>query len=332
MTPSSKCETGGSDPAILAARDQIHRANRGQLLLVTAIGLAVLFVTLATIMNTAIYTENLATRGSDTAGTLDAKQHHDAVNHGIATVLTHVNENNTGSHSTLAANLTAGTERWASISSDLYVTSGSGVHIALNDTTNGTRIDQDVSWRTFTNESGSNSDWTLASDVERTRKFRMNVTDDSLATSGSGEFRVLVDNGTDTWRMNVTQDGADIVVGIEDGTGAEGTCRVTGNFVWINMTAGTVGDDECDPLTFAEPLTGTYRIEYHNPTNASGTYQLIVDNASLASNPAPHFNDDSTGISPYVTPAIYSAQITVDYQTNRLYYSTTIRLAPGEPE
>ena len=42
----------------------VTRPNRGQLLLVAAIALGILFVALALILNTAIFTENLATRSS----------------------------------------------------------------------------------------------------------------------------------------------------------------------------------------------------------------------------------------------------------------------------
>lgn len=318
--------TASAPPSETQARPE----RRGQLLLVTSIALAVLLVSLAIIMNTAIYTENLATRGSDTAGSQDANRLREAATTGVSTVLSSVNEKNATTHAALTANVSDGVQEWSSTASRLYAASGSGVHVSLTRTTNGTRIEQE-SQRSFTNASGNDTDWTLVSAVRQTRAFRMNVSNDDLEASGPSEFRVIVDNGTHTWRLNVTQDAGDIVVGIRDGDGNEGTCVDPADHVWINVTDGTVGGDPCDQLTFAAPLTSAYRIEYHNPANVSGTYRLIVDNASLATNPAPHFND-STGPSPYVAPAIYSVQLDVDYETPRLHYNTTVRVAPGEPE
>ena len=308
--------------------------DRGQLLLVTAISLAVLFVTLALVMNTVIYTENLATRSSKVAGGSEAVGYRSAVEAGIGGLITHVNYHNNTSHADLQSNLTTGVEDWTNATGKLYAQSGTVVNASLLSTENGTRIEQDGADRDFTNASESKNDWTLASNVNDTREFRINVTDDDhLEDFGDGDgFGVVVDDGSNTWRVNVTDNGG-TKVGIENGTGDEFVCSVASDEPWINVTAGTVAGEECDGLDFAEGLTVPYSISFENGDNINGTYTLVVTNESLASNPGihSHVNDDGSG-SPYVTPATYSARIELVYQSPRLFFNTSVRVAPGEAD
>ena len=62
------------------------RRDRAQLMLVTALALAVVLVVLVLLVNTAIYTENLATRGVD-VGADDALEHRAAVVDGVGGVV-----------------------------------------------------------------------------------------------------------------------------------------------------------------------------------------------------------------------------------------------------
>ncbi|MFB6361960.1 MAG: hypothetical protein ABEH59_11650, partial [Halobacteriales archaeon] len=109
------------------------------------------------------------------------------------------------------------------------------------------------------------------------------------------------------------------------------TCSVTADAAWVNLTAGTLAGERCDGFTYAQGITGTYEIRYENASNVQGTYRLFVDNSSLADTPNPHLVSDDAG-QPFAAHALYSANVTVDYETSRLSYNSTIRVAPGEAD
>lgn len=312
-------------PPVPGAGEHGGGRDRGQLILVTALSLAILFVALALILNTAIYTENLATRSSDIGGGTDAVRYHDAARDGVAGVIDYVIAHNNSSHSTLQSNLSAGVDAFRNHSARLFAAGDRAVETTLEVTVDGTRIAQSDVSRNFSNTSGEGN-WTVATSVDNTRKFRMNVTGSALDTLSGQPFTVIVDDGGTTWRMNVTDDSGDIVVRT-----ASATCRVTAASAWINVTAGTLAGSECEGFTFAEGVTGTYSISFENSSNVEGTYSLIVDEPSVADSPSPHLVADGSG-QPFAAHAIYSANVTIVYQTPRLYYNATVRVAPGESD
>lgn len=301
-------------------------------MLIAAIGLAIALVAIALILNSAITTENLQSRSADVHGAEEAIRYRYDARRGISNVLTYVNHHNQTTHRTLHSNLSQGIDAWGNASVRIYANSGSATEVSLHSTLNGTRITQDLSWRTYTNASGSTANWTLAGEVNQTRAFQLNVSDSVLEPSSGDEFMVVVENGTDSWRMNITESGNDIVVGVNTSRGDVGSCRVTADYAWINVTEGTIAGSACPPLEFTPHLTGNYTITYQNPENASGTYQLIIDNSTLASTPGQHFHDDSTGLSPFVSPAIYSVRLTIGFSTSKVHSNSTVLIAPDEPD
>jgi hypothetical protein len=320
-----------------AGRRDPETKGRGQLIIVTALSLAILFVTLALILNTAIYTENLATRSGDIGGATDAVRYHDAARDGVGGVIDYANANNNTSHSTLQSNLSTGVDDFRNNSARLFASGDRAVEVTLDDSVDGTRIAQSEENRNFTNRSGATTDWVVSSNVDNTRAFKMNVTDDALLDTSlilDNRFHVEVYDGTNEWNLYVYEDtaGSDIIIEVENPSGGGGTCTAESvSSVWINVTDGTLGDEACEYLSFAEGVDGTYDLTFRNPDVASGTYSLIVDNSTLADSPGPHLHEDGSG-QPFAAHAIYSANVTVVYETSRLYYNTTVRVAPGETD
>ncbi len=315
------------------------RRDRAQLFLVTAIGLAVTFVALALILNTAIFTENLATRGSDTAGASDAGQYRTAAIDGVERILTHANTHNNSSYTALYSNVSTGITYWSNSSARLYAVEGRSVNIS-GDTTNGTRIIQDEA-RNFTNKDDAD-DWDLATDVEHTRGFWVNVTQSSLNDSTESSvgtdnpFHITFDDGTDQWLVYIYQDDPGEVNVTVDGPTGKDSCAAAGTTVTVNITAGTIGGTPCQALDFFPDINPPYTISYHDATfvagtggdTATGTYELIVDDTTI---PATNFHDDDAGESPYTTPAIYAVTLDIRYETPDLSYNSSARIAPGEP-
>lgn len=309
-------------------------ADRGQLLLIAALGMAILFVALAVILNTGIYTENLATRSSDIAGGSDALRFAESAEVGGIGLVERTNQYNNSSHDSLQTALVTGVTVWTNTTGKLTATRGTATSVELVSTTNGTRLVQDNATRDFTNESGNATAWTLVTDAENTRKFRINVTDySSLGGFGSGNaFTVIVDNSSATWRFNITANGSQTTIGIRNQSGGEQLCTVSSQDPWVNVTDATVNGTNCTGLVFAEGIDPPYSITYENSDNITGTYQLIVDNETLATNADPHFHAGGGAGSPYVTPAVYAAELRIAYYSSRLNYTTTTRIAPGEPQ
>ena len=303
--------------------------DRGQLFLVGALSLAVLFVVLALLMNTAIYTENIATRGTG-SGTGEAIRYGQAVRAGTAGLVGYVNAHHNSSYGALDANLTAGVDTMSDATSVHYAYEGARADAALVSTVNGTRIAHDNGTRAFTNESGT-ADWTLASSVDGTRAFRLNVTRGDLAGGASSAFRVNVSNGTHTWRAYVYNDGDTVAVKVENDSEDLSTeqCLAPNeaDHTVVDLTRGTVGGEPCPLLDFGRGISGPYSIGFENGDQATGTYGLVVDEPALADDPNDVFFDDASN-SPYATPAIYSATVEVRYEGPQITYRTNVTVAP----
>lgn len=309
-----------------------ERSTRGQLMLVTALALAILFVTLALIVNTAIYTENLATRGSDIGGGTEAVRYQDAVRSGVYGLVGYANYNANSSHTSIQTELSDGIQALDNRAGRQFALSDSAIETELDQTVDGSRIYQRDVTRNFSNVSGT-SDWTVVQNVENVRAFRINVTRTELVALSNDPFEIVLDDGTSTWTLNISSSGTDITVTV-DGPSESGDCTAAGaEHAWINVTDGTHADANCDPLlSVAEGLSTPFEIRFTHGDEATGTYSFIVDNPTLADTPGTHLQADGSLDQPYVTHAVYSTTVTVVYQTPQLYYNTSVRVAPGESD
>lgn len=308
--------------------------SRGQLMLVTALSLAILFVTLALILNTAIFTENLATRSGDIGGGTDAVRYHDAARNGVGGVIGYVNAHNHTSESSLQSNLSNGVDAFRNHSARLFADGDRAVETTLTGTNDGSRIAQNNDSRSFTNQTGNATDWTLVEDVENARAVEINVTDNSsLQDAGSGkEFTLVLNDGSNTWRLNVTKESDSTFVGIENHTDTF-KCNAISATPLIDVTAGTIDGEPCEGLRFADGLEGSYDIRFENGDNVTGTFSIVVNDTA----PVENVDTDNDLVAhgdgnPFATHAVYSANVTVVYQTPRLYYEAAIRVAPEEPD
>lgn len=308
------------------------RAGRGQLILVTALSLAILFVTLALIVNTAIYTENLATRGSDIGGGTEAVRYHDAARAGTGGLMEYANYQKNDTNSSIRTELNDGVDALDNRTGRLFAMSDRAVSVSIDGTVNGTRIAQTNTTREYTNEA-LETNWTVVEDVTNTRAFTINVTDATpLEAPNSGdEFQLVVQgDGGEQWILNVTNDGSN-PVGITNASGETFTCSGDATPI-INVSAGTVDGSDCDGLVFAEGLDTPYQLAFENGDNVTGTYSFIVDNDTLAGNVGTNPNLAAPGDQPFATHAVYSTNLTVVYQTPQLYFNATARVAPEEAD
>ena len=306
------------------------RANRGQLLLVSAIALAIFLVALAMILSTAIYSESLATGGDTTTDERAAIQYQSAVDRHASESLERVNSANYSTYDSLEANLSQEVATWNDVSARHSAGEGAASAVTITSITDGTRVLQHDADRNFSNRNGESS-WQVAQNVTAVRDFRMTVSRDSLHNPGnescdeSGDcFDVIVENGTDTWIASVSRSGNDVVVTVENSSGAVETCSESGTTIAIDFSAGTIADSNCSALQFEQDREEPYSIAFDDADAVAGSYELTADRQfpsvpSLESTPA-------------YEPVIYDVTLDVSYQTAAVTYQTEHRVTPGDSD
>jgi len=304
--------------------------DRGQLLLVGALALAVLFVALALLLNTAIYTGNLATRdaGVDAAPVIEYTA--ESRTAGVEAIRS-VNDRNNSDLTNLSTALRSTITRWDEQASHHRAVGGDLAAVEVAGVTNGTRIQQDDDSRDFTNETGG-EDWTVAadSDLSGIRSLRFAVEESTLAynpTIGPDEvFTVEIDSDTGTTTLYVYDTDDEPEVHVNDG-GDTGTCQSdTGGTFVIDVANESVGGASCPALSNLTDVGGDISVDFRDSHRAGGTYSMVLDEQQ--SGLSTLGVDDADGGTPYWTDAIYSAQFNVTYRTEDIDYAAGIEVRP----
>ncbi|WP_254271725.1 DUF7261 family protein [Haloarcula marina] len=328
--------------------------DRGQIILIAAFALAVTFVALALVVNSAIFTENLASRG-ETAGSDDALAVRAMAEANVGEAIEATNYYNDSSESELEDGLRAGIRNVSTQAERQQVTSGALTTVTYDSHRDGARIVQNDSSQ-FLDVTDSTGDFTLVSGVERvnggngTRAFRMNITDSATTNGSALEVTVQREFATgneDSWRMNVWNTSGDRTIHVrtirnDGGTVAVEECTVesTGTSVHVDVTSGTVEGEPCSALrrtatgsnfwfgagTGASPTT-SYSISFENGSSTVGNYSMVVLESGLSFGGLGGLFSDQ----PRHVAAIYDARVRYTYTTDAMEYATDVRVAPGEP-
>lgn len=290
--------------------------GRGQVIIVTALVIASIFVGLALVLNSGIYAENLSSRETtDTEGALSFTLSTDEA---IAEAYERTNRNESATADGARTTFNDTVDRWESAQQRRGAEQGIGVDVERTPHV-GWRLNQSAD-REFTDDDG-NGNWTLATGTSNVATFEMAIQQDSLydaATWGNvnSSFNVHVTDGTAEWRLFVFQEGGDVVVhaGVPGAYSdvsslpSDETCRQAGSRVVVDLQNESLDDSACDALNFSDDLTGPVDVRYQNATNGgeqvNGTYDLVVNGSSAAV--GGNF-DDPTGADPTATAVVYSA-------------------------
>ena len=304
--------------------------DRGQILLIAAFAMAVTFVSLALVVNSAIFTENLASRG-ETSGSDDALVVRHEVQQSVGESIEYANTYNTSTDERQAQNVTESVATIRESIANQQAATGKMVVVeGPVDFVNGTRIrdNASASGSNFTNASTGGThqaDWAVAEEIERTRAFEMNISD-------AGGFAVTLQetSGGDRWQMTVIESSDDYTVEVSESGTVVGTCTVgPRQYVRIDVTGGVVGGEPCPHLQFGRGIDGEYDLFYNSSDDVTGNYSMVVDR-DFVSTPA-NLTGTRADNDPYTTEAIYSADVTYRYDGPAIAYNTTVRVAPGEP-
>ena len=307
-------------------------ADRGQLILVTGLTLAVLFVAVVLLLNTVIYTENLATRGVD-AGGAEAIEFRDNTAEDLAGILDREHRNR--SSSDVSDDFNESAETYARTVADLRARDGVIARVNVPDTEPGHFVAQnetEAGFRNMATPDGSAANWTVVSGVHRTRDYQLTVDSASLSDDASDAFTIVADGAAEDWSVTLSNGSAGAIdVRVRNATidnsvtvSHEGIENVT-----IDLTAGTVDGRQLPGPVWAggvqrdaEPYDA-YDIRYENGDNATGTYSFVVDERDGTS-PL----DGSSR--PYVVDGIYGVDVDIRHRTPELTYRDAVRIAPGE--
>jgi hypothetical protein len=311
--------------------------DRGQLILVTGLLVAVTMVAMVLLLNTAIYTENLASRGADQSGR-EALEYRRAVVDGVGGLIEEENEKEHGSFSTVKTDVEDGIDTIDNFTARNYAMRGTVVRINQSSSsmtvTEGKLVRQTTS-RQFQNSSGALDDWELATGVEddEIRDFTVNVSRSSLETNVDHGLTVyLEDSSATTWEAFVYEDGSNVTVATSlNGGSKTDVCTVAASEATVDLTRGEIEGEPCPGLNWSQGLTGDYSVEYRNGENATGTYNVTIADPGGAT-VHPTNVDDSPSTAVYHVPAVYGVSFEIEYEAPTLTYRTEVRVAPGEPE
>ena len=306
-----------------------ERRDRGQIILIAGFTLAVTFLALALIANTAIFTENLATRG-DTTGSSDALLFRHEVEESAEDTISYLNENNVSdlpekAETNIEENLSVQTSVKSARQGrvvDVGVDPSSAVVEA--------RLSQENSSRAYTNATGE-ANWTLARNASQIRNAEFNVSTDDLENvtkeNRSRAFNFLVENESSNgfWNMTVYEPKSaseDMNVTVEDEGGLITTCSESSanGYIVINVTDATVDGLSCSGVNTGFP--GQNTTSFQNGDKIAGNYSINLSQAEDVRE-----SDYNESANPVAEVEIESLTVSFTYETDSLRYETEFEVA-----
>lgn len=333
--------------------------DRGQILLVAAFALAVIFVAMALIVNSAIFTENLASRG-ETSGSEGALSMRADVSASVGDGIEAANRNNNSTEGDLTDAVQASVENISLQTGRQSARSGRVVDVAYESDRPGARIYR-ADNANFTNAAGEEA-YRLVGNVSRvddangTRAFVIETSTLS-ASSNSSAFEIraqdsdVAGGNRNSWRARIWDAGSDTVhvrtLVNDGGSTAVEDCEVTkdspGTGITIDITGGTIDGEGCDALATSSTgenfhfgagtdvtpgsSTGSYNISVANADQIEGNFSAVVYEGPTALDLLPDSPDG-----PDSSVALYDATVRYTHYTTDLRYETDVRVAPGEPD
>jgi len=321
--------------------------DRGQLVLAAALVIATILVGLALVLNSVIFTENLATRQGPEK--TDANTYRADAIDATTGAIVRANERNNTTDDAVHENVTAAVTEWSEATARERAAAGIDASVTVADTTNGTLLLQANRSRNYTagGSQAGDGNWTLA-DADGVRQFRLNVSRDSLHqssvvgdlspseydTTADESFHVVIDDGGDVWRVYAFNDSDVVRVFVEDPSGSyhggnDDSCQKEAGNVTIKLANASVAGQHCDALGLY-PASEPHTVRYRNATldgddRAAGSYRILVEASSVNQNP---YYDRDSGDSPFTTPAIYAATVRITHTADEETYTADSRVVP----
>ncbi|MFB6132802.1 MAG: hypothetical protein ABEJ44_05290, partial [Halanaeroarchaeum sp.] len=288
--------------------------SRGQIILVAALGIAVTLVALAVIVNTVIFTENLATR--NTVEGQEAIMVERSSEEAVADLMAYANEYNNSTYDKVKGQFKRDVHNLRVGQNVHALTEGGMVNVSVVKINEGTTIIQNKSGP-LTSGSDSNN-WTMATMVKNTRWFHLRF--ESSGTDSTG-VHIFVRKDNSKWWLNISHN-SNYTIKV-DPPGPDVTSKqIDATNLLINVTNGSINGNSWPALTFGEGVGKPYKIGIVRGENASATYNLTVDtkvdDAKYNSRPN----------TPFLSRIIYNATVNVTVIRPDLTYAGNVTVAP----
>ena len=312
--------------------EAMSRRDRGQLLIITAISLAVLLVLMALALNTAVYgVVHAGGADDDLREERNAVRYEDGVRRGVAGLIPAVDNSTADDPAALEANLSRAVANWSRVAGRQEASDGVAANASLAAVRFETDIVHDDDSRAFTNETGE-TNWTVASEVTEVQRYEMridreNLVNTSECAAGDTCFEIVVDDSG--WALIAYRTNQKVVIRVDAGDAAK--CETTDASVTVNLTDGSFDHADCGGETFTpidDASDDAYDIRYANAGNVNGTYELRGEGQVDEND----YHDADSGSSPRVAPRLSGADVLVTYRSPNLHYRTVIRVDPGETD
>ena len=297
----------GDDPS-----ERFRDADRGQLLLISGLVVAVSLVALVVLLNASIYGENVATRGVEAADG-EALEVRAAVVEETEARLDAANRDGP----TTAADVDASVDAIERNLTARYASRGGIAVVDLLDTASGQYL------------TGPVNDSTAITGVDRIRAFSVANGSDLPSTEAAAFTVVLNDTAADTTHeVYLYESDGDVVVARgENGSTPTERCRypASGAPVALDLTGDRLDGEPCPgvwPEALSDESDGPFDVEFEN---ADGVGAEATATVGTDANP-----ESDTALT--VRDAVYAATIEFRYRTADLRFETPIRVAPGEPD
>lgn len=305
--------------------------DRGQMLLVGGLAVAVSIVVLVLLLNSAIYTQNVATRGGGVDGE-SALEYRAVMTDATAELLAAENDRDYETADALWRNATRAVDNVSVGLRDQWVSAVAVASLDSQTLHNGTRVVQSNQSRELTDASGA-ANWSLASNAGGIRSFEIRPT---AVTGGpldlepdSESTRVNVSGGGATWRLYVYNNSADEpTLAVLNGSESGDPTDVCGGYEVgdpIDLTAGTVDGTDCPGIDFAKGTAKPWNVSVTYGNLTAGSYNATVNTTDVGD-----LNDPGSGASPREEPILFSAHLELTYRAPELTYETRVRVVPGE--
>lgn len=285
--------------------------SRGQVVLVAAFALAITFVALALVLNTAIFAESLATRG--TVDAHDAEDLRDAAIETGSDLLWETNRDE-NTHDRQVATYRDRIAAYEDAQRSHAATAGTLQSIRVAATHNGTRIYQNESGP-FESPAGNGS-WEIAGDVSDARAVTLQISD------ADPDIPIVLNatNGSAEWRIAITADASGYDVALSDPNGTETARSYDTSPLELSVTNGSVEGEAWPALRVQERMAGSFTLDIGNGTAANGTYSMVVDETEAI--------EWAANGQPSHTPAIYNATLDLGLTREDLTYDVTVSVEP----
>lgn len=317
-------------------QDRGEGTDRGQLILVGGIVVALTLVALVVLLNMTLFAGNLATRGIDPG--VDRSHDHAAFTEHAGQKILSAENAPEANHDTWMAvheNVMQDVESVGTITENHTLRRfGGHSSVSVGFIRRGAVLIQNDS-RPFTSAGNeSDQDWRLTT-TKGIRDYSMTVnetgTENPKSLDNAFTLRIEGDGGNGaSWyaRVNSTSDNK-----VRLQTSTDEMCESTAPAT-INWTEGTFHGCSFEFATNAgTELSPPLKVTYENGENASGTYRLIVSNQTSAESINKNkFNDplSASPESPWWYPAVYSLVLETTYREGDTHYATHVRVAPDE--